>query len=180
MNVNTRTQFEAYAMGKKETEFKIIRELVKDARRSDRELAKAVGVSQPTISRFVKKLENQGLINEYTIIPELSKMGYELLVFTFLSFAEDRPELFEKAREWTKKKQAVIFANNGEGCGMNSIMVSIHEDYTSYTNLITQLKRDWQPNLTGEQSFVISLNRSDLKTKQFSFRYLLANNARTE
>jgi len=72
----------------------------------------------------------------------------------------------------------VIFANNGEGCGMNSIMVSIHEDYTSYTNLITQLKRDWQPNLTGEQSFVISLNRSDLMIKQFSFRYLVANNAR--
>jgi len=165
-------------MGKKETEFKIIRELVKGARRSDRELAKAVGVSQPTVSRFIKKLENQGLVKEYTIIPELRKMGYELLVFTFLSFAEDRPELFEKAREWTKKQQAVIFANNGEGCGMNSIMVSIHEDYTSYTNLITQLKRDWQPNLTGEQSFVISLNRSDLMIKQFSFRYLVANNAR--
>jgi len=173
MNVKTPTRFEAYAMGKKETEFKIIRELVKGARRSDRELAKAVGVSQPTVSRFIKKLENQGLVKEYTIIPELRKMGYELLVFTFLSFAEDRPELFEKAREWTKKQQAVIFANNGEGCGMNSIMVSIHEDYTSYTNLITQLKRDWQPNLTGEQSFVISLNRSDLMIKQFSFRHLL-------
>jgi len=161
-------------MGTKETEFKIIRELVKGARRSDRELSKVVGVSQPTVSRIIKKLEEQGLIKEYTIIPELTKVGYELLVFTFLSFAEDRPELFEKAREWTKKHQAVIFASNGEGCGMNSIMVSIHEDYTSYTNLITQLKRDWQPNLTGEQSFVISLNRSDLMIKQFSFRDLLA------
>jgi len=96
MNVKTPTRFEAYAMGKKETEFKIIRELVKGARRSDRELAKAVGVSQPTVSRFIKKLENQGLVKEYTIIPELRKMGYELLVFTFLSFAEDRPELFKK------------------------------------------------------------------------------------
>jgi len=163
-------------MGKKETEYKIIRELVKGARRSDRELAKAVGVSQPTASRVIKKLEKQGFINEYTIIPELRKMGYELLVFTLLSFSENRPELFEKAIEWTKKQPCVIFANNGEGCGMSSIMVSIHEDYTSYTNLITQLKRDWQPNLKDEQSFVISLNRSDLMIKKFSFRYLLTNN----
>jgi len=176
MNVNTHTQFEAYAMGKKKTEFNIICELVKDARRSDREIAKAIGVSQPTASRTIKKIENQGLIREYTIIPELRKMGYELLVFTYLSFAEDRSELFEKAREWTKKQQDVIFAGNGEGCGMNSMMVSIHKDYTSYTNLITQLKRDWQPNLTGEQSFVISLNRPDLMIKHFSFRQLLANN----
>jgi len=109
--------------------------------------------------------------------PELNKMGYELLVFTFLSFAEDKPELFEKAKEWTKKRHAVIFAADGEGCGMNSIMLSIHEDYTSYTNLLTQLKRDWQPNLTGEQNFVISLNRSDQMIKPFSFRYLLANSA---
>ena len=164
-------------MGKKETEFKIIRELVKGARRSDRELAKAVGVSQPTVSRVIKNLEKQGFINEYTIIPELRKMGYELLVFTFLSFSEDRPELFEKAKEWVEKQPCVIFANNGEGCGMNSIMVSIHEDYTGFTNLITQLKRDWQPNLVSEQSFVISLNRSDLMIKKFSFRYLLGNNA---
>ncbi|MGD0159336.1 MAG: Lrp/AsnC family transcriptional regulator [Candidatus Bathyarchaeia archaeon] len=164
-------------MGKRETELSIVRELVKGARRSDREIAKVVGVSQPTVSRFVKKLEGQGLIREYTIIPKLSKMGYELLVFTFLSFAEDRPELFEKAREWTSKQPCVIFAGNGEGCGSNSIMVSIHEDYTSYTNLITQLKRDWQPNLTGEQSFVISLNRSDQMIKQFSFKYLMENRA---
>ena len=162
-------------MVKKETEFKIVRELVKGSRRSDRELAKAVGVSQPTVSRFIKKLEGQGLINEYTIIPELSKMGCELLVFTFLSFAEDKPELFEKAREWTEKQPSVIFATNGEGCGSNSIMVSIHEDYTGYTNLITQLKRDWQPNLTSEQSFVVSLKRADQMIKHFSFRYLFAD-----
>jgi hypothetical protein len=105
----------------------------------------------------------------------MMKLGYELLVVTLLSFAEDRPDLFAKAREWTKNQPSVIFANNGEGCGSNSIMVSLHKNYTSYTNLITQLKRDWQPNLTGEQSFVISLNRPDLTVKHFSFRPLLEN-----
>jgi len=72
------------------------------------------------------------------------------------------------------KQPSVIFANNGEGLGMNSVMVSLHKDYASYSRLLTQLRRDWQPNLTNEQSFVISLERSDLMIKQFSLRYLIA------
>jgi DNA-binding Lrp family transcriptional regulator len=159
----------------KENDLKILFELIRGARRSDRDIAKAIGVSQPTVTRGRTNLEKEGLVKEYTTIPDLTKMGYELLVFTFLSFAEGTPDLFTKAREWTKKQACIVFANNGEGCRMNSIMVSLHKNYTGYTNLITQLKRDWQPNLTGEQSFVISLNRPDLNVKHFSFRPLLEN-----
>lgn len=167
-------QIEVFTMELKENELKILFELVKGARRSDRELAKATGVSQPTVTRTRTRLEKMGFMKEYTILPDLKKMGYELLAFTFMSFAEDRPELFIKAREWITKQSSVIFANNGEGLGMNSVMVSVHKDYTSYSRLLTQLRRDWQPNLTNEQSFVISLDRSDLMIKHFSLRYLLA------
>jgi len=159
----------------KENELKTLFELIKGARRSDRELAKAIRVSQPTVTRTRAKLEKMGLVKEYTIIPDLRKMGYELLVFTFMSFAEDRPELFGKAREWIKKQPSVIFANNGEGPRMNSMMLSLHKNYTGYTNLITDLKRDWQPNLTNLQSFIISLDRPDLTIRDFSFRHLLAD-----
>lgn len=159
----------------KENEMKILFELLKGARRSDRELARAIGVSQPTVTRTRTKLEKAGFVKEYTIIPDLRKMGYELLVFTFMSFSEDKPELFDKAREWTKKQPSVIYANNGEGPGMNSMMLSIHKDYASYTCLITDLRRDWQPNLTNLQSFIISLDRSDLAIRDFSFRHLLTD-----
>ena len=40
----------------KDVELKLISELMKDSRRSDRELAKAIGVSQPTISRMIRKI----------------------------------------------------------------------------------------------------------------------------
>jgi DNA-binding Lrp family transcriptional regulator len=161
----------------KENELKILFELIKGARRSDRELAKAIRISQPTVTRGRTKLEKTGFVEEYTIIPDLKKIGYELLAFTFMSFSEDRPELFDKAREWIRKQPSVIFANNGDGLGMNSMMVSVHKEYASYSRLLTQLRRDWQPNLTSEQSFVISLDRSDLMIKHFSFRYLLADEA---
>jgi DNA-binding Lrp family transcriptional regulator len=162
-------------MEMKENDLRIFTELLRGSRRSDRELAKAARVSQPTVTRIRTKLEKQGFIREYTVIPDLMKMGYELLAFTFLSFSEDRPEHIEEAREWVKKQPCVIFTNDGEGMGMNSVMLSIHKDYTSYTSLITRLKRDWQPNLRTEQTFLVSLERSDLAIKQFSFRSLLAN-----
>jgi len=41
-------------------------------------------------------------------------MGYDFIAVTFLSFAEARPELFSKAKEWTKNQPSVIFAANGE------------------------------------------------------------------
>lgn len=159
----------------KENEIKVLFELIKDARRSDRELAKVVRVSQPTVTRTRTKLEKMGLVKEYTIIPDLRKMGYELLVFTFMSFAESRSELFDKARQWIKKQPSVIFANNGEGSRMNSMMLSLHKNYADYSKLVTELKQDWQPNLTSLQSFIIVLDRPDLTIRDFSFRHLLTN-----
>ena len=38
-------------------ELKIVSELMKNSRRSDRELPKAVGLSQPSVSRIIRKLE---------------------------------------------------------------------------------------------------------------------------
>jgi DNA-binding Lrp family transcriptional regulator len=43
----------------KDVELKLISELLKDSHRSDRELAKAVGVSQPTVSRLISKLRKE-------------------------------------------------------------------------------------------------------------------------
>jgi DNA-binding Lrp family transcriptional regulator len=164
----------------KDVELKLTIELIKNSRRSDRELAKTLGVSQPTVTRIRTKLEKTGFLQEYTTIPDLRKMGYELLAFTFMSFAEDRPELFAKAKEWVQKQPSVIYANNGIGRGMNSMMVSLHKEYASYSQLITQLKQDWQPNLTSEQSFVISLDKSDLAIKPLSLRNLLADEAQAK
>jgi DNA-binding Lrp family transcriptional regulator len=52
----------------KTVELRLMAELMKNSRRSDRDLAKAVGVSQPTIGRTIKKLEKEGYIKEYTPI----------------------------------------------------------------------------------------------------------------
>jgi len=67
----------------KDIELKVLIELIKNSHRSDRELARAVGVSQPTLSRTRKKLEKQGMIKEYTIIPDYPRLGLALMSITF-------------------------------------------------------------------------------------------------
>ena len=126
---------------------KLLFEMIKNSHRSDRELAKSLGVSQPTVTRKRAILEKEGYTKEYTIVPNFVKLGYDFLAVTFLSFAEDRPELFDKAREWTKSQPSVLFAADGGGFGMNSIMVSVHKSYSDYSRLLTKLRQDWQPNL---------------------------------
>ncbi len=157
---------------KDDDNLRLLFELIKGARRSDRELAKVLGKSQPTITRRRTLLEKQKMIQEYTVVPDLFKMGFEIMAFTFMSFSEFRPELFRKAREWTDQQPWIIFSADGEGLGMNACFVSVHKNYSSYSKLLTQIRQDWQPNLKDVQSFVISLARGDLFIKQFSFRTL--------
>jgi DNA-binding Lrp family transcriptional regulator len=45
----------------KDVELKLISELMKNSRRSHRELAHAIGVSQPTVSRVMQGWKSKGL-----------------------------------------------------------------------------------------------------------------------
>jgi DNA-binding Lrp family transcriptional regulator len=100
---------------------KLLRELLKNSKRSDRELAKILKVSQPTITRTRHKLEKDGTIRDYTITPDFRKMGLELLA---INFAKIRPEILSsevsaRASEFVAKFPTTIFASAGQGMGMN-------------------------------------------------------------
>src|SRR4030043_213429 len=66
----------------KSIDYGIISELVKNSRLSDRQLARILKTSQPTVTRRRKMLDNEGLLG-YTAIPDLKKLGFEILAFTF-------------------------------------------------------------------------------------------------
>jgi len=72
----------------KDTELKLISELMKNSQRSDRELAQAIGVSQPTVTRTKAKLKREGYLLEYTLIPNFEKLGYEIFDLTFASIKQ--------------------------------------------------------------------------------------------
>ena len=147
----------------KEVELKLVSELMKNSRRSDRELAKVIGVSQPTVSRLIKKLENEGLIKEYTMIPDFAKLGHNMLGLTFVKLKETlSSEEIEKAREFARRETAesrfaIVMLERGWGLGYDGVIVSLYKDYSSYARYRSILKEYPFLESSAMDSFLINL-----------------------
>jgi DNA-binding Lrp family transcriptional regulator len=148
----------------KDVELRLISELMKNSRRSDRELAKAIGVSQPTVSRMIKRLEKEGVIKEYTMIRDFLKLGLELLALTLVKLrkaldAEKIDEARKAAQQSLKKGPfEIIMLERGLGLGYDGLIVSIHKDYSSYQELKKWLRQFTFLELKEADSFLISLS----------------------
>ena len=149
----------------------LLLEYLKDSNRSDRELAKILGVSQPTISRMKNKLLTDGIVRHFSAIPDFAKMGYELMAFSMVKFnMTQMKEIEMSADEWAKSRPEIIFTARAEGIGIDAITISVHKNYAEYTKFITENKRAGG-NFMDEMHFVLV----DLKkgvTKPLSFESL--------
>jgi DNA-binding Lrp family transcriptional regulator len=73
-----------------ETDKKILKNLLEDARFSSRQIAKNVGVSVGTVLSRIKKMEDIGIIKGYSAILDHEKLGYELTVVTEITVSKGR------------------------------------------------------------------------------------------
>lgn len=60
----------------------IIEMLTKDARTPFTEIAKVLGISETAVRKRVKALEEAGVIKQYTVVVDPSKLGYNLVSLT--------------------------------------------------------------------------------------------------
>jgi DNA-binding Lrp family transcriptional regulator len=154
----------------------IVRELLVNSHRSDRQLAKALGVSQPTITRRRAIIE-KNLIDGYTAIPKWEKLGFEIVAFTFLKhnikFAKlkVREEVFNKVRQWLMKQPNVLLAIDGQGMGWDAIFISVHRNYSDFTEFINKHNSELSEFLIDSQSFIANYNPTTVK-KLFHLKYL--------
>jgi len=80
-----------------ETDRKILKNLIEDARFSSRQIAKNVGVSVGTVLSRIKKMEDDGLVKGYSVILNHEKLGYELTVVTEITVSKGRLTEMENA-----------------------------------------------------------------------------------
>jgi len=156
----------------------LLQELIKNSKRSDRDLAKILGVSQPTLTRMRRRLERDNYILDYTAIPNLTKLGFEIIAFTFLSIDRFDPEtgeldtiVGERAHKWVSHNSKIIYAAGGEGLhGNNCMMISVHRDFTDFTDFISDFRSQWAVRVRDMDSFLVSLKAK--MPKPFSLRNL--------
>jgi DNA-binding Lrp family transcriptional regulator len=172
----------------KEIELKLISELMKNSRRSDRELAKAIGASQPTVSRIIKTLEKEGYIREYTMIPDFNKLGLGLMAVTFVKWPkkfieEEYDGIIKTASDLDRKKgMSIIMVVRGMGSDYDMIIVSVHESYSACRELIADIRRLPSASMLETQSFLVDLTK-DTRYRPLTFSSLaefLRKNHETE
>jgi len=73
-----------------ETDVKILRTLVTDARLSSRQIAKQCSVSIGTVLSRTAKMENEGVIKGYSALVDHEKLGYELTIVTEITVSKGR------------------------------------------------------------------------------------------
>ena len=166
----------------KDIGLKLLAELMKNSKTSDRELATKLGVSQPTVSRIRAKLEKEGYIKEYTLIPDFQKLGFEIMAVTLVKLKRELnkgelEKIWEFADELLEKSPfAYMMALDGYGLGYNRVVISLHENYSDFVRFVKATREVPYAELTAFDSFMISLSSKHYQPMTFSIlaKYLLA------
>jgi len=144
----------------------LLLELLKDSKRSDRELARVVGVSQPTVSRMRSRLVKEGIIKEFTVIPDFVKMGYEIMA---ISCVKTKTPITEEAK-WLKKYPNIIFVASAEGMGKSGVIISLHKSYTDFSNFVSEISQYLREEIQEYDRMLITLKGTI--PKPLSLKYL--------
>jgi DNA-binding Lrp family transcriptional regulator len=148
----------------KNVELRLISELMKNSRRSDRELAKVLGISQPTVTRIRTRLEKEGYIKEYTMIPDFRRLGYTIMGATLLGLSESlSEEALKEVRKLTSKIEesnphASLLAVNGLGVGKNRLFITFYENYADYVDAVKVTRLIPYVDVQSIESLLVDLN----------------------
>lgn len=145
----------------KPIDYKILFALVKNSRLSDRQLAKIVGASQPTVTRRRGILEKEGLLG-YSAIPNLAKLGFEIIAVIFgkRDYRKHPETNLEKARKFAEEHSNIIFGSAGTGLDADRIAISIHKNYSEYAKFMQELQTEWI-DFMDVRSFIININSKE-------------------
>jgi Lrp/AsnC family transcriptional regulator for asnA, asnC and gidA len=105
----------------------IIEMLTKDARTPFTEIAKVLGISETAVRKRVKALEDAGVIKQYTIVVDPSKLCYNLVSITGVDTLPEKIfEVAQKLKEFDFVR--TIYLTSGDHMIMAEVWARDGED----------------------------------------------------
>jgi DNA-binding Lrp family transcriptional regulator len=120
------------------TDRKLLRELLKNSKRSYRELAKAIGVSAATVINHVQRMESGGVIKDYSVSLDHERLGYELTVISEIIVSKGK--LLETDEEIAKiPNVCAVYDITGETDAMVVAKFKSRSDLSDFTKKLLSM-----------------------------------------
>jgi DNA-binding Lrp family transcriptional regulator len=117
-------------------DLRILRELQKDGRMTNVDLAKRVGISTPPCLRRVRALEEAGFIRGYHADVAADRLGYGVTVFTFVALTNhtetDLLNFAKLAEGWPQVREAYMMTGDAD-----FIIKIVAEDWEGFQRFLT-------------------------------------------
>jgi Lrp/AsnC family leucine-responsive transcriptional regulator len=133
-----------------EIDLKILKMLQENGRVKRNEIAQATGLSVPSVSERMKKLEDAGIIKGYTAILDSKKLGKDITAFVFVSIdsSKNYPLFIERVMDVDEILEC--HSITGEG----SHLLKVKTENTSTLEKLLARIQSW-PGVTGTRTNIV-------------------------
>lgn len=140
-------------------DIKILNMLQENARTKRNVLAEAVGLSLPSLSERLKKLEEHGIIEGY--YTKLNRKYFKYDIMAFISIVMESSKYYNELAENIKKTPEILecYSVLGEG---SHIVKAVVKDTQSLENLLSKIQ-SWKGVTRTVSSFVLSAIKESTK-----------------
>lgn len=132
------------------TDLKLIELLTERGRIRRNELAEIVGLSIPSVSERLEKLQTRGVIKGYTATIDEKKLGYDISAFIRISVESSKH--YQTLITHVQKEDEILecFSITGEGSHLAKVLV---QNTAALEKLLARIQA-WQ-GVTGTQTSII-------------------------
>jgi Lrp/AsnC family leucine-responsive transcriptional regulator len=132
-------------------DMQIVELLQRDARLTQQEIAKKVGLSQPTVADRIRKLEEAKVILGYTARVDPRKLGKDITAF--IGVAIEHPKYFEAFARRVQALPEVLECHRV--AGQESYLLKVRSDNTGTLDRLLVEGLRTIPGVTGTQTTIV-------------------------
>ncbi|MEM7815999.1 MAG: Lrp/AsnC family transcriptional regulator [Candidatus Aenigmatarchaeota archaeon] len=138
----------------------VLVELIKNGRITDQEIARRLKTSRPTVFKIRKRLEDKGIIRNYSALVDFEKIGIGIqAVILYMWRDYSKSQELERVIKFIKSLPEVVLFIKGEGLGSKTdLIISVHRDLKEYETFIRKLKYEWKDNVENVEVFISSID----------------------